>query len=446
MQIRPAVLAATMLLPWTACTHEASAQHNPSDPEIILPENPYLSYRKAREWEVHQTVYLLVPQTVRLGPENQIQHEIRREDDIFPSKLEFVFPVMQRSGSGWTTDEKVHGTITLNDQPEDMTYTIQYAPGTNAPYAVWDLHFRAPTSVIRFENRANIVAVDTVFDEQKALGLGWPTEWPDEPARFLTPIIDPIGQRTDPLTHEVLPAPDETVIKELITQWTEGNDPKSIPPVTLAKYLAARVIGHMKSNDRSLITTDDSTFRRSLTSNIGPGNHFDSSYTGFYAGFAVRDPEETTRTGRGSRHDMTLMLTAVYRAAGLPARTVIGIDDDGSGTDRVRSWTEFALYDPALDLTVWIPVDIDQLRRRGASTANYTRPWKFFGTNDELHAIAPVSFYFHPPAAYQSFQVPALYGIRSDADLPYFAEQIITFGINRKPVRGGQTRDNQPKP
>jgi len=138
---------------------------------------------------------------------------------------------------------------------------------------------------------------------------------------------------------------------------------------------------------------------------------------------------------------MTLLLTSVFRAAGLPARSVIGVDDEGSGTDRARSWTEFALYDSDLDLTVWIPVEIDQLRRRGASTANYKQPWKFFGTHDELHAIAPVSFYFHPPAAYQSFQVPALYGIRSDAELPYFAEQIITFGINRKPVRGGQQPD-----
>lgn len=443
MNIRNAALGACVILPITAMTPCVHAQHNPSEPEIILPENPYLSYRKAREWEVHQTVYLLVPQTVRLGPHNNTQVEIRHEDDIFPSKFEFVFPIMKRSGSAWSEDEKVHGTISLNSQPEEMNYTIQYVPGTNAPYAVWDLNFRFPTTTIRFENRSTIIAVDTVFDEQKASQLDWPTEWPEEPASFLTPIIDSIGYRVDYLTQMPDPEPDPKVIEDLVELWTEGNDPKSIPPVTLAKYLTAKVIGHIKSNDRALVTTDDSTFRRSLTSNVGPGNHFDTSFTGFYAGFEVRSPELTARERRGSRHDMTLLLTAVFRAAGLPARSVIGLDDEGSGTDRARSWTEFALYDPNLDLTIWVPVDIDELRRRGASTANYTRPWKYFGTHDELHAIAPVSFYFHPPASYQSFQVPALYGIRSDAELPYFAEQIITFGINRKTVRGGERRDRK---
>ena len=436
MNIRSAALAASALLPLAVLVPGAQAQHNPSDPEIILPENPYISYRKAREWEVHQTVYLLVPQEVRLGSLQEINVNRQNPDELLPSSLDFVFPIMRQSASAWSTDDEVHATITLNDQPENISHTIQFTPGSNAPYAVWRLEFNQPTRVIRFDHRSTMVSVDTVFNEQKATELGWPAEWPDEPGRFLTPIIDSIGSRVDPLSAVPEPEPDASIITDLVNEWTGNNDPKSIPPVTLAKFLAAKVIEHFRSNDRSLTTPEFSAFQKSLTSNTGPGNNYNFSYTGFYAGFAVRDVGESVRSRRGSRHDMTLLLTAVYRAAGLPARTVIGVDDERSGEDRARSWTEFALHDPDLDLTVWVPVDIDELRSRGASTSTYMRPWKFFGTNDELHAIAPVSFYFHPPAAYQSFQVPGLYGIRSQAELPYFAEQIITFGINRKPVRG----------
>ncbi len=431
------VLALLLVLPLAAVTsgtHAQTGNNNPSGPEIKLPENPYLVYLKPRQWQVRQQLHLLIPQHVYLGYFNEIR-AAPESDETFSEGVEFVFPVITDSATAWANNKEITGAITINSQNRTADYTLGYAPKTNAPYSIWKINLTQDTRIIRFDHTAYITSVDTRFNEDLASQLPWPDQWPAEVAGFLTPIIDPINAADSP--------PDETVITDLVKQWTLDNDLTTVSPVIVAKYLTGKVVEHMRVNNQSLIVPVISGYQKSLASNQGPGSAYTFGYSGFYAGFDVRNADESAQTKRGSRHDMTVLLTAVLRAAKIPARTVIGVDNEESGTDRIASWTEFAIYDPDLDLAVWIPIDTDELRKRGVRASDYQRPWKFFGTNDKLHAIAPIAFYFHPPAAYQSFEVPALYGIRSSEELPFFAEQIITFGINRKAIRGDDKKDDE---
>ncbi|MBL4590883.1 MAG: transglutaminase domain-containing protein [Phycisphaerales bacterium] len=439
------LLSLILTIPMGILATNADAQsrkNNPSDLDIELPENPYLSYYRPREWVVHQTVYLLLSQNVYLDRNFSIQ---AGKSEVFPEDIEFVYPLVYNSAASWSDPtEKILGTFYVNGRQLTVDPVIRYAPQTNAPYSIWNFNLRN-ARVLRFTMTTYTTSVDTIFHEKEALKLTWPDEWPTEAKAYLTPIIDSIGTPTSPpITAPrgtVVTAPDESVITDLVDLWTDGNDPKQLSPVLLAKYLTAKVVEHIYSNDRSLVVPTTSGFNNSLANNQGVGTTRNFGRSGFYAGFEVRTADQAARSKRGSRHDMTILLTAVLRAAGIPARSVIGIDNEESGDDRVQSWTEFALYDKDLDLLVWVPIDIDELRGRGIRSSRYKDKWKFFGTSDRLHTIAPVSFYFHPPAAYQSFEVPALYGIRSTEPLSRFVEQIITFSISRKTVRGDDKKD-----
>ncbi len=442
-----AALLSVFVLPLAIQTADAQSQtrkNNPSDPDIQLRENPYISYSKPRQWVVDQTIYLLLPQYVYLDRHNTIQREPSPE---FPDNLEFVYPLVYQSSASWSDPAaEVSGSLWINDRQLEVKPTIRYAPQTQAPYSIWNFGVKE-ARVLRFTLKTTATSVDTTFHEQEALKLSWPDEWPEEANVFLTPILDSIGEPVLPPLNAPagtdLSVPDESVITDLIDHWTDGHDPKQLSPVLLAKYLTAKVVEHIHSNDRSLVVPNTSGFNSALTNTNGVGSTHSFSRTGFYAGFEVRRADQAALSNRGSRHDMTILLTAVFRAAGIPARSVIGIDNEESGDDRVQSWTEFALFDPDLDLLVWIPVDIDELRGRGIRSARYKDHWKYFGTSDRLHSIAPVSFYFHPPAAYQSYEVPALYGIRSTEELSQIAEQIISFSISRKAVRGDDKKDNR---
>ena len=103
-----------------------------------------------------------------------------------------------------------------------------------------------------------------------------------------------------------------------------------------------------------------------------------------------------------------------------------------------RCWLEFALAPPDVSGVLWIPVDLWELRKDGRTSRNYKQEWKHFGTSDLLRHTIPVAFYFHPPANYRSYNVPALFGIRHDNELPSFGTQAISFDVNSLPNRGGR--------
>jgi len=137
----------------------------------------------------------------------------------------------------------------------------------------------------------------------------------------------------------------------------------------------------------------------------------------------------------GSKHDLATLLTAVLRSAGVPARTVLCINQrEDNIIEKMVSLVEFAMYDPERDLTFWVPIDVDRLRLNGKRSSQYMQWWNYFGTNDELNDYVPVAYYFHPPASYRAFDLPALYGLRSSNPLPEYVVQSLLIDPIVSPV------------
>src|SRR5438552_3954370 len=114
--------------------------------------------------------------------------------------------------------------------------------------------------------------------------------------------------------------------------------------------------------------------------------------------------------GRGSEFDEVCLLAAVYRSCGLPCRTVIGWDvgEDkrdkkkflakNNGTKGLRGWVEFALPDVKSPGGVaWVPVDVVRMRKEGSRAQALDKPWKYYGSHDELDGVIQVAFQFHRP-------------------------------------------------
>ncbi len=405
------------------------AQRTPARaPETALQDNRYMTYSDPREWIVSMRAHVF--------PDSRTTSY-----NTFPgwtySDFALVMPYAPTSSVSWETksdEPRVIASLGLNWEPANTgQIPTRTVPGTGAPYA-----WLSTPGVVVFSTagafiESRVTCVETEFDEKAA----WDVPWADEPGLQAWLALDPVF---DTVADD---APDQ--VQLLIDEWTGGNDPKQIPPVQLAKYLTACVLERTRttgSNRQSplgaggfvipLAEVDDPAARVRGYVAYTPRNNI--------GGFNVQNASVTARTRQGSEHDLSNLLTAVFRRAGLPARTVIGVDDEENGDDQVKSWVEFAIVPPDLGRPLWIPVDVWELESDGRSTRNWQQPWKHFGTTDELQTVPPVAYYFHPPANFRSYHLPALFGIRSDADLPDYGSQAVNFEVNRVPNRGGRQR------
>ena len=70
-----------------------------------------------------------------------------------------------------------------------------------------------------------------------------------------------------------------------------------------------------------------------------------------------------------------MLLVSVLREVGVPARTVICIDqEEQDPLLNTVSLVEFAMHDPQRDITFWVPIDVDRVRVSGARSSQYQRP------------------------------------------------------------------------
>ena len=270
----------------------------------------------------------------------------------------------------------------------------------------------------------------TEYDEAKARTIGWPTDWPAvckstfEPEMFID--YGPDGPY------------DLTQVREKVQEWTEGN-PQALAPALTAKWLAMKVAQSYRVSGRG------------VDGPAGPLGGLGAATTAFGA-FHVEGPERALREGRGSKFDLVTLLVATYRAAGIPARVVIGYDyrrplnrPRPGDADSLRAWVEFALYDESeadeKRRLAWIPVDIVKLQASSAWTQQFERPLKYFGTHDELDEVIPISYHFTahwvPGFSYGSFVSvldrrsrkfgPSLWSWNVMPAMPAIAGQFLTF-------------------
>jgi len=312
-----------------------------------------------------------------------------------------LFPVIRGTASSETDIDNVKSELTFNDRTEDIKadYNESYHAGVRL--GRWELRDKTGKEV-ELKLEIPMTCWEPILDEKKAAEAQWPTggKWPRMAQSTLAKQA-----RVD------LETADSTALKDLLDKWLGGQKPEAIPPFLLAKTLCGKVI---------------ETFQPS-----GNGELYDK--LGAFTGLALAGPAETIRTGKGSPHEIASVLLGVYRAAGLPARLVIGYDEsENKGNDsspfskkrnggtRVRSWVEFCLVDefappmpppgspsapappvpstaPVVPRELWIPSDPVRIRKRSSQLARIDQPWKFFGTHDELPYVLPFAHHFIPP-------------------------------------------------
>lgn len=382
-----------------------------------------LTLEKSKDWTM--TIHLRV--RAAAGRELIGDHVVEHAEPLKLRSAAVVFPMLSAtaghrleldaSNKPRYTGELTFNSVVMDSQP---TFTDGYAGGTKL--ARWEMRdVEGNDCTLRVEYM--MTCWETVFDEQLAATIPWPKgAWPAQAASVLKP--DLFVQSDDP------------GIQELVKGFVEEHDPKSQPPSVLAKFLAGEVLKMVQPSGDGLDFNRDSTFR----------------------GFRLKGAAAMVAEPRGSPHDVACLLAAVYRAAGLPARIVIGFDRDdaaGGGNDNpllarqasqynLRSWVEFALVDPFDSKVFWIPVDIVRLRKSSTRPPSFDTPWPFFGTHSELSGVLPIAFQFHPPTSVTSMS-PSFWGWITTPET--FAMQSMRFSAIRTPQRGDEpSRSNRPAP
>lgn len=345
-------------------------------------------------------------------------------------ELSIIFPIIERTASSARTMDETRGELFLDSRSVDNEPTIIGPYQSQALYARWDAGPGRGTQALRLLQEQDLVCYETVYHEAEARTLAWPTTpWPIE--------ADSTFQPQQFVSNVRISLDMDTPVTRLALRWTEGQDPKSVPPAVLAKYLAGRVQEHVRTVLPPSTTDRDADVqtRRAVSSAL--------------SGLFVQAADVTATSEEGTLHDMTVLLAAVYRAVGIPARIVIGYDEnERSRFKRIRSWVEFALFDegdPADtrdDVLAWIPVDIGRLRERSNRAYPLDQPWKFFGTHDEMDDIVPLGLHFHPPTPVRAYR-PALYGWSLSPETPVRVNQYIVVDVSRTPNTPEWRRKNE---
>lgn len=228
----------------------------------------------------------------------------------------------------------------------------------------WETSFRAETFNIR-------------VDEARAAQITWPRHWPPELHRFLE--AEPFIESADPR------------FREFVERVSQGRL-REVPPFVAAKELVRAAALFPTS------TVGSGVVRQGL---------------GAINGIDVNGAVSLLASGVGTPADGVCLAVAVLRAAGIPARPVLGVTryDDQSRRFQSRGgvgpwvWGEFWLPQAG-----WIPFDPVVMRRQALPQAGIQTAWKGFASFRDLNALVPLAWSFVPPAPLQPAGPPAMWG------------------------------------
>ncbi len=380
------------------------------------PVNAWLSYSESQAWTARVQVDVTAYEHTTSNRFEVQSWEI--------DSLAMIFPIMTETCASMGDAGSIKSEFRVADRVYSDEFKVIDGYHSGAAFARWDAQEMSGVRDISVVFEPSVRSWEVELDGAKASAVEWPKgDWPTAARSTFEPQygVDFVGQAE----------PTMEAAEKLIERWTEGNDPKSIKPLVLAKFLAGKVIETVQPTGNGLQGSRTSRRRG-------------------FEGFAVQGVEKTLRSGRGSPFDMVAALAGVYRKAGLPARVVIGLreydeydtDDlnrgDLNGEGGLHAYVEFFLYDEASGGSGWIPVDIVKIRKSSSRPRPLDQDWEYFGTHDELDHFIPLSYHFHPPTTVRAYGSPAMWGWFVTPATPAAAFQKLTFGSYNTPVRGGE--------
>jgi hypothetical protein len=211
--------------------------------------------------------------------------------------------------------------------------------------------------------------------EQAAAAVAWPREWPSEVLDGLQPQM--FIESDDPLFEQAV-------------EHASGGRLRLVPPYLAAKDLVRYCLNKVR-------VSGDGEYRGNL---------------GVLQGMEMIGASRAAADGLGSPHDLVCVCVAVLRAAGIPARPVIGVEERRSSLGKLKqaraefvSWAEFYLPEAG-----WVPFDPVEMRGKGVLNLDVRRPWPEFGTMKDLNRRIPLAYHFIPPATVEVPQGPAVWG------------------------------------
>lgn len=429
----------------TQTTTNAPEPDRRKEPEV----GPYIVRDREREY--------IFTVELRLNSDNPTQKDRIRDPHtgttvevprVTPFEFEtmgLVWPILNSTASSQLNMDAVEGVLRLDDAIVTREHRLLRGYQSGVLLGRWDVKPPqggfAVARQVTLNLAQGVTTARTTFDEAKALQVPWPRgAWPRDAASSLQPQLYVEVGFDD--KNNIRPYEDKPVA-DAIEQWLGAmnvSDPRRINPAALAKIIAGKVWESTQIETR-------------VVSGIDGRSGELSTRTGEFGGILVQPPATTLQTGRGTAADAAALLAALYRKAGIPARTVIGYDTGGSrspaniGGGRrssgLRYWVEFALYDEAANTFNWVPVDVVRMRRASSRPPAVERPWKYFGDHDELDEVIPLAFHFHPPTDVVSYGSAGFWGWFVTPTPPSAAEQVIRFSATTAPRRGGQPAQRQ---
>jgi len=350
-------------------------------------------------WEVSPFLTLTRPEVWKLNIRLQVDnfedenitgvlvHSTKRFDAESGSVF---FPLVPATASSQTFIDRFEGVLRINDRivDEEPEIYVNRGEGKPLPAGTFLVEFAFGPIEQMGEMSLNMTTYgrswETRYDEEAAARVDWPDELP--------PVLQTVFEPELYVNQGPFGPYNLRSVRDKVMEWTDGN-PKALPPAQTAKWIAIKVAEAYRPINRGW---------------GGPGGESAEGLPiSAFSSFVVDGPEFALEQGRGSRFNLPVLLVACYRAAGIPARIVIGYDfartlnaSRGPDGDRLRCWVEFALYDEhepdEKRRLTWVPVDIVKLQASSAWTQPFERPLKYFGTHDELDEVIPIAFHFTP--------------------------------------------------
>lgn len=331
-----------------------------------------------------------------------------------------VFPVLHGTATSVTDTENVKGEARYDQKIIDATpdFNDTYPCGTRL--GKWTMLKQAGGRNVDLNIDIPMTCNSVIFDERAASQATWPAKW------------GKIAQST--FTNQMFVEYKDKVVTDLLNTWTEGKDPKIIPPVQLAKFLAQKCIEYFQFS----------------------GNGEEYNQNGELEGLIVNGARSAIVAKKCPQHDIACAVCALYRAAGLPARIVIGYDiNESKGDDKpalsksrgrgdLRSWVEFCLYDEKADKELWVPVDVVRQRKKSSRPPELTKPWDYFGNYDDGEFVLPFAFQFHPPTSVIQYGALAFWGWMTTPQIAS-ASQTLRFQTIVTPKRSNKPSQGRPK-
>ena len=360
-------------------------------------ENPFLTKSPPSRWDARREIHIFASDFVHRGAGGNRQ---AFTDTMTFNSVKVVAPMIQGCATATLDIDRFETSLSFDHN--DIDTEVELIPDLQCQeqVGVWEgSRLQGRKMALKIEGPVTTYGVK--INERAANSVQWPTNgYPAEVANCLEP--------------QLFIESDDPSVVGLMKKLT-ANNPQGPPPYMVAKALAGMVQEQFQPSGAGTITHQH----------------------GRFGAIEVDGAADAARKMKGSEPDMAALLCALYRAAGIPARIVVGWDVAGSPGGRahvpapnavcraifdpdiashaiMRTWVEFYLYDEPSQKGGWIPVDVFMLRQSSSRMGQLERLWDGFGGGMCFDHLVPITFHFVPPQTTIAAEDPALWGWQPD--------------------------------